>query len=100
MRIQSGRAVGMVWVGAFLIFLASARASTALHPPAGTVVTRPGASYYVGLVGLVAIGIALWLTWGWTRRGGPASGSARAALRGLLGVVTVLWFAAMVLPFL
>ena len=100
MRIQSGRAAGWLWVGAVLIFLVSAWGSNALLAPAGSVVTRPGASYYVGLVGLVAIGIALWLTWEWARRVGPASRGARAALRGLLVAVTVLWFMAMLFPFL
>ena len=60
MRIQSGRQVTALWAGALLIFLVSGWGSTALRP-AGPV-TGPPASYYVGLVGLVAIGIALVLT--------------------------------------
>ena len=63
------------------------------NPPAS-------ASYYVGLVGLLAIGIAIVLTWQWLRRSGPASRSTRALLQGVLTVGAVLWLAAMVFPFM
>lgn len=98
MRIQSGRQIAALWVGALLVFLASAWGSTALLP-AGPV-TSPTASYYVGLAGLVAIAIALALTWVWVRRTGPASRGTRAGLQVLLAVGGVLWLAAMVFPFL
>ena len=98
MRIQSGRRIAALWAGAFLVFLASAWGSTALLP-AGPV-TSPSTSYYVGLVGLVAIGIALVLTWLWIRRTGPVSRGTRALLQVLLAIGGVLWLAAMVFPFL
>jgi hypothetical protein len=83
MRIHSGRQVVALWAGALLIFLASAWGSTALRPAAARV-TRPGAGYYVGLVGLLAIGAALVLRWRWVGRAGPASPGA--VLQALLAV--------------
>ena len=100
-RIQSGRQIAALWVGALIIFVASAWGSTLLLPPDGTTARiGPPASYYVGLLGLLAVGIALVLTWSWVRRSGPISQSARTALQALLAVGTVLWLAAMVFPFL
>lgn len=98
MRVQSGRQVAALWAGALLIFFAGAWGATALLPTGPA--TRPTASYYVGLVGLVAIGIALVLTWLWVQRAGPASRAPRAVLQMLLIVGAVLWLAAMVFPFL
>lgn len=98
MRIQSGRQIAALWAGALLVFLASAWASTALLPPGP--VTSPTASYYVGLAGLIAIGIALVATWMWVRRMGPGSRGTRAGLQVLLAIGGVLWLAAMVFPFL
>ena len=98
MDIRSGRQVALLWGGALLVFLISAWASRALHP-AGPV-TRPPAGYYVGLFGLLAIGVALVLTWRWIGRAGPASPATRAALRALLVLGGAIWVAAMVFPFL
>lgn len=98
MDIRSGRQVALLWAGALLVFLICAWASRALHP-AGPVL-RPPASYYVGLVGLLAIGLALALTWRWVGVAGPASSATRAGLRVLLLLGGVLWVAAMVFPFL
>jgi hypothetical protein len=98
MEIRSGRQVALLWVGALLLFLICAWASRALHP--SHPVDRPSASYYVGLVGLVAIGVALVLTWRWVGHAGPASSGARAGLQALLLLGGVLWLAAMVFPFL
>jgi hypothetical protein len=101
MRIQSGRQVAGLWVGALLVFVASAWGSHLLLPTAGpTTRTSPPASYYVGLLGLLAIGIALVLTWSWVRRSGPTSRGTRAVLQALLAIGIVLWLAAMVFPFL
>ena len=97
MRIRSGRAVMTLWAGALSLFLLSAWASTALLPSAPA--TRPGASYYVGLVGLLAIGLALVLTWSWARHTIPAT-RGTLAVRALLPIVAVLWLLAMVFPFL
>lgn len=101
MHIQSGRQVAWLWVGALFIFVVSAWGSHLLLPTAGPT-TRFGlpASYYVRLLGLLAIGIALDLTWSWVRRSGPTSRGMRAVLQALLAVAAVLWLAAMVFPFL
>lgn len=98
MNIRSGRQVALLWAGALVLFLISAWASRALHPSHPE--PRPQASYYVGLVGLLAIGVALVLTWRWVGQAGPASSGARTALRVLLVVGGMLWVAAMVFPFL
>ena len=101
MHIQSGRQLTGVWVGALLIFVASAWGSHLLLPTAvPTTTISPPASYYVGLLGLLAVGIALVLTWSWVRRPGPTSQGTRAVLQALLAVGTVVWLAAMVFPFL
>lgn len=98
MSIRSGRQVALLWAGALLLFLITAWASRALHP--SHPVDRPSASYYVGLLGLLAIGLALVLTWRWVGQAGPASSGARAGLQALLVVGGLLWVAAMVFPFL
>ena len=98
MRIQSSRQIAALWAGAFLVFLASVWGSSALLPDGP--VTTPTASYYVGLVGLVAIGIALVLTWVWVRRTGPESQVTRGALHVILAIGGLLWLIAMVFPFL
>ena len=98
MEIRSGRQIALLWAGALLLFLICAWMSRALHP--SSPVNRPTASYYVGLVGLLAIGVALVLTWRWVGQAGPASSGARTGLRALLLVGGVLWLAAMVFPFL
>ncbi|MFN2398631.1 MAG: hypothetical protein ABR543_08365 [Gemmatimonadaceae bacterium] len=102
MQMRSGRQVAGLWVGAILILVASAWGSQQLLPrTAGpTTTTSPPASYYVGLLGLLAIGIALMLTWSWVRTSGPASRGARSVVQALLAVGTALWVAAMVFPFL
>ena len=98
MRIQSGRQVAALWTAALLVFVTTAWASIALHPE--TPVTSPGISYYVGLVGLLAIGLALVVTWRWVRGRATISRGARTLLQTLIAVGVVLWFMAMVFPFL
>jgi hypothetical protein len=81
--------------------VASAWVSRLVLPADGTAVrSSPPASYYVGLLGLLAIGLALVLTWRWVGRSGPTSTTARTTLQALLAIGTVLWLAAMVFPFL
>lgn len=98
MDIRSGRQVALLWAGALLVFAISAWASPALHPADPS--TRPTVSYYVGLLGLLAIGLALLFTWRWTGRAGPAAHGLRVAARVLLALGGLLWPAAMVFPFL
>ena len=98
MRLQSVGQVFALWTATFVVFLSTAWASGALLPTVP--VTRPPLSYYVGLVGLLAIGIALALTWEWVGRAGPQSGAGRAALRIVLLAFGAIWALAMVFPFL
>jgi|SRR5215208_645925 len=102
MQIAHGRHLVLLWASALAIFAVSAWGSTALLPrqPLAQPLARPGASYYVGLVGLVAVGGAILLTWLWVSRAGPHSAVARAAVRALLVALAVLWTGAMVFPFL
>jgi len=100
-RIQSGRQIAAVWLGALAIFVATAWGSTLILPAdAAAVSSGPPASYYVGLLGLLAVGLALVLTWRRVGRSGPTSTAARTVLQALLAVGTVLWLAAMAFPFL
>ncbi len=96
--IRSGRQIGIVWAIAVVIFYISAKISIALTPPEP--VTSPPASYWVGLVGLLAIGIALALTWYWASREGPVSDDTRGLVKFLVLVGAFLWLLAMVFPFL
>jgi len=98
MRLQTIRQVAVLWLATTIVFLSSAWASSALLPaqPAA----HPPTSYYVGLVGLLAIGLALALTWEWVGRAGPSSVGVRAAIRVVLVVVAFLWAVAMIFPFL
>ncbi|HZI41499.1 MAG TPA: hypothetical protein VFD67_07330 [Gemmatimonadaceae bacterium] len=98
MRLQSIRQVAALWLATAIVFLSSAWASGVLLP--SMPVTRPPASYYVGLVGLFAIGLALALTWEWVGRAGPSSVGARAAIRVVLALVGFVWVVAMIFPFL
>ena len=99
MHIRSSRQVAALWAGALATFFVSAWASTMLLPSPGSASGVP-ASYYIGLVGLVAIGLAMVLTWVWLGRNGPSSRAARTGLRTLLVVGGVLWVVAMLFPFL
>ena len=98
MRLQSTRQVGALWIATVIVFLSTAWASGALLP--AVPVTHPPASYYVGLVGLLAIGLALGLTWEWVGRAGPSSIGTRVAIRLVLTVLGLLWVLAMIFPFL
>ena len=98
MRLQSGGQVGALWIAATVVLLSTAWASGALLP--SVPVTRPPLSYYVGLVGLLAIGVALALTWEWVGRAGPRSIAVRAVLRMVLIAFGVVWALAMIFPFL
>jgi hypothetical protein len=97
MRLQTGRQVAGLWFSVVLVFLASAWASIALSP--NTPVSPPPASYYVGLVGLAVVGIALWLTWAWIRDAGPTSRAGRTLLQRLLTFGTFLWLGSILFPF-
>ena len=98
MRLQSARDIGFLWATTGIVFLLSAWASSALRPQSP--VLHPTASYYVGLLGLLAIGLAVALTWGWVGRAGPAAVGARVAIRAALVLLGTLWALAMVFPFL
>ena len=102
MRIASGRHLALLWTSALAIFAVSAWGSTALLPrqPLSQPLARPGASYYVGLIGLLAIGGAILLTWGWVSWAGPRSEAARTAVRALLVALAVLWIGATIVPLL
>lgn len=98
MRLQSPRQVAVLWTGTVIVFILTALASSSLRPTIPS--KRPPLSYYVGLVGLLAIGFALALTWEWVGRAGPASGVARVGIRAGVLLLGVLWTLAMVFPFL
>ena len=98
MRLQSVGQVAALWLATVVVFLSSAWASGVLLPTVP--VTHPPTSYYVGLVGLLAIGLALALTWEWVGRAGPSTIGVRAAIRIVLALVGMVWAIAMIFPFL
>lgn len=84
-----------VWAVAVPTFLVAAWISRQLvHRP------TPMPSYWTGLVGLLAIGVAL--AWSWRGLGdaGVHTVPARRLLRGGVALGVVLWVLAMVFPFL
>lgn|SRR5205823_5389257 len=99
MRLQSARHIAILWTSTVSIFLLTAWASGVLLP-ATPATHHPPLSYYVGLLGLLAVGMSLALTWRWVGRAGPSSVIARAAIRAALALLGVLWMLAMVFPFL
>ena len=103
MRLQSARQVGLVWLAAAFVFLVTALVSAALSPrlrPPVASPTGPGAPYFVGLIGLLALGAAIVLTWVWVGRAGPPAQWERLVLRLALVLLGVLWTGAMLFPFL
>ena len=96
--IQTGRQVTLLWVAALAFAFVCGAISVALSP--ATPPQRAPASYYIGLVGLLGVGIAIWLTWRWLDRAGPQTHSTRVILRVALSIGGVLWVAAMLFPFL
>jgi hypothetical protein len=95
MRSEAHMPLGRVWAVAVPIFLVSAWSSRAL-----THRTSPMPSYWVGLVGLLAIGAALIISWRGLGNPGGYTPRTAAVLRGVVGIGIVLWFLAMLFPFL
>ncbi len=96
LRIRTGRQLALMWAIVAIVFVVSALISIALAPTEP--VTAPPASYYAGLVGLLAVGAALVPTWIW-------AGRTEAAAVGLMVqaaviVAAILWLLAMIFPFL
>lgn len=83
-----------VWVFAAAIFLPAARISRSLARPAMAV-----SSYWVGLVGLLAIGVALIMSWRGLGDPGVHTPMTRRILRGAVVIGAFLWVLAMVFPF-
>ena len=87
--------LGRVWLLALAIFIVAVRGSRALARPA-----TPMPSYWVGLIGLLAIGGALVMSWRGLGDPGVHSPGWRRILRGLVAVGALLWILAMLFPFL
>jgi uncharacterized membrane protein len=77
------------------IFLVTAWISRLLARPATSL-----PSYWVGLIGLLAIGVALVMSWRGLGDPGVHAPLTRRALRGVVALAGVLWILAMVFPFL
>jgi|1185.fasta_scaffold20867_3 hypothetical protein len=84
-----------VWAVAVAVLLATALASRGL-----TRLTTPWPAYGVGLIGLLAVGVALVLSWRGVGAPGAHSAGVRRAIRGALLVGALLWLVAMIFPFL
>ena len=95
MRLDIHPPLIRVWAVAVPVFLAFAGISRALSHR-----SSPMPSYWTGLIGLLAIGIALIISWRGLGHPGIHSPLAVALLRGLVGIGIFLWFLAMLFPFL
>ena len=84
-----------VWAVAVPIFLVFAGISRALTSRA-----LPMPSYWAGLVGLLAIGIALIMSWRGLGDPGIHTPLTATVLRGFVGIGILLWCLAMLFPFL
>ncbi|MDQ6829437.1 MAG: hypothetical protein M3081_11270 [Gemmatimonadota bacterium] len=84
-----------VWAVVIAIFLLSAWIARMLSRR-GLVMP----SYWTGLVGLLAIGVALFMSWRGIGDPGVHSRAAIGVLRGLVGIGAMLWVLAMLFPFL
>ncbi len=101
LRIGTARQLGTMWAIAVIVFIVSARVSIALAPAEMTpnqTFRAAAPSYFTGLVGLVGVGVALVLTWGWARRTESDDLGIMVQLAVILGAV--LWLLAMIFPFL
>ncbi len=84
-----------VWAAAATVFVVAMFASRALsHRP------TPWPAYWAGLVGLLAVGVALLESWRGLGEPGAHRTGTRLALRGVVAAGAFLWFVAMVFPFL
>lgn len=91
MRVDTGRAVGRVWLLAGIFFAVCVWIVRSFGQRPET--QRTG--LWVGYLGLAAIGVALFLTFRWTVRGGPPTVAVRAAILILLAVAFALWVLAL-----
>ena len=95
MEARDRMPLARVWAAAGAVFFISAWASRSLTQRASAM-----PSYWVGLIGLLAIGVALFLSWRGLADPSAHSASTRRLLRGAVVLGVVLWCAAMVFPFL
>ena len=95
MRLDIRPPLIRVWAVAVPVFLAFAGISRALTHRAS-----PMPSYWTGLIGLLAIGIALIISWRGLGHPGIHSPLTVDLLRGLVGIGILLWLLAMLFPFL
>lgn len=95
MRLDVRPPLILVWAVAVPVFLAFVWISRALYDRAS-----PMPSYWTGLIGLLAIGVALNISWRRLRHPGIHSLLTAALLRGLVGIGIFLWLLAMLFPFL
>ena len=87
--------LGIVWAAAATVFVGAMLAARALSDR-----PTPWPAYWVGLVGLLVVGVALLESWRGVGEPGAYSTWARVALRGVVAVGALLWLVAMVFPFL
>jgi hypothetical protein len=87
--------LALVWAAAVTVFVGSVLVSRALLDR-----PTPWPAYWAGLVGLLAIGAALLLSWRGLGEPGAHSTATRRALRGIVAAGAFIWFVAMVFPFL
>ena len=95
MTTRSRVSLARVWAAAATVFVVAMLASRALsHRP------TPWPAYWTGLVGLLAVGVALLESWHGLGKPGAHSTGTRLALRGVVATGALLWLALMVFPVL
>ena len=83
-----------VWAFAATTFILAAGISRSL-----TAAASPAPAYWTGLVGLLALGAALWASWRHLGVRGARSAVRWRVLRLIVVLGAVLWVAAMLFPF-
>ena len=95
MRTHAHVPLVRVWAVAAAVFTLAALTSRAL-----TRLPRPMPAYWVGEVGLLAVGVALVLSWRGLGVAGAYTATTRRVLRGVVAFGALLWLIAMLVPFL
>jgi len=93
MPVRTSRILAVVWAIALFALYVFTRIADGVY---ATGAVKRG--YAIGLIGLLAVGAALLISWKWFRTSGPKTGTPHAVVRMLLILGTFLWLVLMLFP--